>query len=55
MTKSTHGGKRQGAGRKTSPLKQQTYSFSCYPDQVDAIRLLIKNFKLNSHNGTQRK
>jgi hypothetical protein len=42
-----HGGSGRGQGRKPIVIKQQTYSFRCYPCQIDEIRKLIKNFKEN--------
>ena len=47
-TKNTHGGAGRGQGRKPSPRVQRTYSFRCYPEQVDQIRKLIKEFKEKS-------
>jgi hypothetical protein len=43
--KSTHGGAGRGQGRKPLPVKQKSYSFRCYPEQVDKIRKLIKEYK----------
>jgi hypothetical protein len=45
MKKSTHGGAGRGQGRKPLPVKQKSYSFRCYPSQMEAIRKLIKEFK----------
>jgi hypothetical protein len=45
--KSTHGGAGRGQGRKPLPVKQKSYSFRCYPSQMEAIRKLIKEFKEN--------
>jgi len=38
----------KGAGRKPAPLKQETYSFRCYPQQIEEIRKLIQEFKINN-------
>jgi hypothetical protein len=46
-SKSTHGGAGRGQGRKPLPVKQKSYSFRCYPSQMDAIRKLIKEYKDN--------
>jgi len=35
----------KGAGRKPAPYKQQTYSFRCYPHQIDEIRKVINELK----------
>jgi hypothetical protein len=45
--KSTHGGAGRGQGRKPLPVKQKSYSFRCYPSQMEAIRKLIKEYKEN--------
>ena len=38
----------KGAGRKPAPLKQETYSFRCFPNQIESIRKIIKEFKENN-------
>jgi len=35
----------KGAGRKTKEYKQETYSFRCYPHQIEEIRATIKKIK----------
>ena len=37
----------KGSGRKTKEYKQETYSFRCYPHQIEEIRTTIKKIKEN--------
>lgn len=37
----------KGSGRKKKEYKQETYSFRCYPNQIEEIRATIKKIKEN--------
>jgi hypothetical protein len=44
----THGGAGRGQGRKPKANKQKSYCFRCYPEQVDNIRKIIKEYKMEN-------